>query len=108
MRKGYRYCLAGAIDGDIEALNYVPLLVVRGIRYAGLQILNYAFAQAGGGRPSVRELHDWYGFAEARGNAGYEVRDSLYGTIAYPRPQPPTCVRCSLPRPSPTGRLLWN
>jgi hypothetical protein len=79
MRKGYRYCLAGAVDGDADVANYLSLLVVRGIRYAGLQILNYGFAKQAVDDRLWIELHDWYAFAEARGSASQEVRDSLYG-----------------------------
>jgi hypothetical protein len=79
MRKGYRYCLAGALRGDPEAMKYVPLLVARGLRYAGLQILNYGLAKQVVDERLWRELHDWYAFAETHGNTGHEVRDSLYG-----------------------------
>jgi hypothetical protein len=89
MRKGYRYCLAGAVDGDADVVNHLALLVVRGIRYAGLQILNYGFAKQAVDDRLWIELHDWYAFAEARGCASQEVRDSLYG---YRRLSTPTAA----------------
>jgi cyclic-di-GMP-binding protein len=79
MRKGYRYCLAGAADGDAEVVDHLALMVVRGIRYSGLQILNYGFAKQAVDDRLWIELHDWYTFAEARGSTSQEVRDSLYG-----------------------------
>ncbi|HVK55835.1 MAG TPA: hypothetical protein VM532_12495 [Burkholderiales bacterium] len=79
MELGYRYCLRVAANNDAETAKHFPLIIERSLRYTGLQVLYHGLVYRDAPERLLRDLHALFNFAEKRGVAHVNVKDSLDG-----------------------------
>jgi len=79
MEQGYRYCLLAAANGDADTAKHAALIVQRCLRYSGLQVAHHGLAYSAVPSRLMEDLHHLYVYADQRGVAHVQVKDSLDG-----------------------------